>query len=126
MPRTKLVNGVEVPFTPEEEAARDAEELEWETNVRSVEERERLFKRAFREAVDSLLDEEIAVLRDAYNETQRYRIDNTTATPTIDGMQTVFTGLTKAQIGTRIESKMQNYLFNAGAALATKLKDETP
>ncbi len=29
MARFKLVNGQQVPFTPEEEAARDAEELEW-------------------------------------------------------------------------------------------------
>ena len=27
--RIKVVNGVEIPFTPEEEAARDAEEAEW-------------------------------------------------------------------------------------------------
>jgi hypothetical protein len=29
MPRTKLVNGVQVQFTAEEEAARDAEEAAW-------------------------------------------------------------------------------------------------
>ncbi len=29
MARFKLVNGQQVPLTPEEEAARDAEELEW-------------------------------------------------------------------------------------------------
>lgn len=29
MPRTKLVNGKEVPLTVEEEAARDAEEADW-------------------------------------------------------------------------------------------------
>ena len=29
MPRTKLVNGVQVQFTAEEEAARDAEEATW-------------------------------------------------------------------------------------------------
>lgn len=29
MARFKLVNGIQVPFTPDEEAARDAEELAW-------------------------------------------------------------------------------------------------
>ncbi len=29
MARFKLINGEQIPFTPEEEAARDAEELEW-------------------------------------------------------------------------------------------------
>ena len=29
MPRFKLVDGVKIQFTPEEEAARDAEEAQW-------------------------------------------------------------------------------------------------
>jgi hypothetical protein len=33
MARFKLVNGEQVPFTPEEEAARDAEELAWATRI---------------------------------------------------------------------------------------------
>lgn len=31
MPRTKLVNGIPVPLTPEEEAARDAEEEQFQS-----------------------------------------------------------------------------------------------
>ena len=30
MPRHRMIDGVQIPFTPEEEAARDAEEKAWE------------------------------------------------------------------------------------------------
>jgi len=33
MPRHHMTNGVQVPFTPEEESARDAEEAAWEAGA---------------------------------------------------------------------------------------------
>jgi hypothetical protein len=33
MARTKMVDGVRIPFTAEEEAARDAEEAQWESGA---------------------------------------------------------------------------------------------
>ena len=124
MPRTKLVNGVEVPFTPEEEAARDAEELEWQTNELPKIQNQERYRAAKRAALASLDEEELDVLVEAYNEVKRYRIDSNADTPIIDGMMTVFQGQTKPQIGLRIESRVQNYLVNAGIALAEKIRDE--
>jgi len=55
-----MINGVQVPFTPEEETARDAEEQVWADGAaaRAAEEAQRNRRNAYREEADPLFFEE--------------------------------------------------------------------
>lgn len=126
MARTKNVNGVPVPFTAAEEAARDAEEAAWAADATA-----RLAKEVFQNTLKqekrgaSFDEEETLVLLAIYTEVKLYRSDNTVGTPMIDAIRTsVFSGSrTKAQIATTIENRVQTFLVNAAVALATKIKN---
>tara|TARA_R100000353_G_scaffold43876_1_gene35247 strand:- start:37 stop:324 length:288 start_codon:yes stop_codon:yes gene_type:complete len=67
MTRTKLINGIRIPFTAEEEAVRDAEEKAW---------------------ADGAFDRSIEVLRDKRNdllaETDFYALSDVTMSPEME------------------------------------------
>lgn len=123
MPKTKIVNGVPVEMSAAEEAAFDAEQLAWETNEKPVLERKRAFRKALEIATDFDVDE-INILGHVYEEIQRYRMDQTIATPGINALAAVFPGQTKLQIAVKIENRFQNYLTAGATALGNKIKDE--
>jgi len=62
MPRHHMIDGVQVPFTPEEETARDAEEQIWADGAaaRAVEEVQKNRRLAYQDEADPLFFEEQA------------------------------------------------------------------
>ncbi len=60
MPRHHMINGVQVPFTPEEEKGRDAEEQIWADGAaaRAGEEVQRNRRNAYQSEADALFFEE--------------------------------------------------------------------
>lgn len=123
MPLTKLVNGVRVIVSPLEEAEIVAEGLDWENNVKPTLDREKSFIDSVVQAGSQFSEVEKLLLVAVWTEVQRYRIDNTARTPLVDAIQAVFPGQTKAQIGTTIENRVENFLTSAATALANKIKD---
>jgi len=109
-------------LSPAEEAARIAEN-EANQLAAVAEQPKRNFLAFLRNEVRAFDPEEMNILLAVYDEVKRYRMDNTAETPLIAAIQTVFPGRTKAQIGTTIENRVQNYLVSAATALAQKIKD---
>ncbi len=62
MPRHHMIDGIQVAFSPEEEAARDAEEKLWADGAaaRAAEEIQRNRRNAYQEEADTLFFEEQA------------------------------------------------------------------
>lgn len=132
MARTKLVNGVRVNMTPEEEAERVAEEQLWETTVKPIEIRKRQFLDA-KEQARSFEEEELDILLAGYFEVKLIRLavllnlnPGSVDTPVLDSFNSVFPNRTKLQIAQIIENRAQGYLTQSATALANKIKAELP
>lgn len=129
MARFKNLNGQQVPLSPEEETARDAEEAAWAAGeVARI--RERVFSQAVEAANSQFSIEERLTLLALYIEVELYKLaalvgqQAAVETPGITAIKTqVFPGQTKAQIATTIENRVKSAIETSAVALANKIKD---
>lgn len=125
----KIVNGVSVPLTAQEEAERISEKSDYDSNVKPLISRRKSFIRA-KEQAKQFDNEELDILLAGYLEVKLVRLavllgqtPGSVDTPVIDAFNAVFPGQTKLQIAQTIENRAQNYLTASATALANKIKD---
>lgn len=123
----KIVDGMVIPLTAEEEAERAAKEAAY-----LAKEPERI-RAAAVAAINATFEEEIAAVKEGYTEdeikswpqqvaeAEAYQADNTAATPLLDAMIAA-TGGTKDELVLRIATNATQYAQVFGAALGKKQK----
>lgn len=123
----KIVNGVVMPLTAEEEAERAVQEAEY-----LAQEPARI-KSAAIKTINSTFEEEIAVVKEGYTEdeikswpqqvaeAQAYQADQTAATPLLDAIL-INRGGTKDELVLRIATNATQYAQVLGVALGKKQK----